>query len=756
MKTQQCILFLVVAFLWLPAGLNAQDITTTSPLPNAYVGEEYEGGTFQFQANPPAFNSWSWEKVPAAPGPDINNTDLVLNPDGTVTGMPSDADDNPVAYSIRVTVTDGSTDYSEDFQLLILERRTADYVLVLDRSGSMGWTTDITPPAADRWDALKNAVNNFMNKLADPTIRIDGDRVGLTYFHTAVLQPDATRFPTALIALDAAAPATVSTELGSQTPSGWTATGAGLQDGLGKLSSPANVQNILLFTDGEQNQDPMVDIGGQQIGGANILSAYPATAGTKKIFSVGIGSPAGLDHTTLLNLADEHRGSFLITSNGNSFNSSDVAKTLIGNIDAVFNQAFIDMLHEYSPQCINFSSGSINPGNNVVTLAQFPINANVKGLMIELIFDRKHEIPSLIQLLSRFAVLKDGVNVMQFAQPRWVGNYTNSVILSFNFEVSGQPSQGDWMVQFAENPNIIKGAYTLSAIVNDHRLDYEAACNPRTPSVGDELDFRVGVRYQNAAIDNATIQALVFKPGDDIGDLLARHELIVDVDGSDDAGSAGIQKYQALLESDPDFVAQLLPQEQAVTLAHQGDGVYTGAFNQVDVAGIYQILYIIRAAVAGAGDVLRIHTESKYVSFGDVDLAQSAPTYLYDAQANVTTITIRPMTSYGKFVGPAMANAFQWDADGSQIIDVQDNQDGSYSIRVQGNANQVGALTLLGKPVFEGRISDLKCYGPGANILQRIQCWLLSMGLPAWLVWVILALLLLIIILIIRSRRNNP
>ncbi|MCB0572790.1 MAG: VWA domain-containing protein [Phaeodactylibacter sp.] len=740
----------LLTFLCLSFGLAAQTITTTSPLPDGFVGEAYEGGAFQFQVDDAAFDNWSWEQVPGSLGPDINNTDLVLNADGTVSGAPSSADDNPNDYDIRVTVTDGATNVTKDFTLTISERRAADVVLVLDRSGSMGWSTNVTPPAATRWDALKNAVNSYMNKLADPAIRTNGDRVGLTYFHSGVLQPDATRFPTPLIPLDNAAPGTVSTELNSQSPGGATAMGPGLSDGLGKLSDPDHIQTVLLFTDGEQNVAPQVNSNGRQIGAADILSSYPAQPGTKQIFTVGIGSPAGLDHTTLLNLAGEHRGSYLITSNGNSFNSS--GGTLIGNIDAVFNQAFIDMLHDYSPQNINFSSGELSTGNSVVTLAQFPVNEGVSGPMIELIFNRKFEIPSLIQLLSRFVVQKDGANVMQFAQPRFVGNYTNSVILSFNFASSGQSPQGMWTVQFAQSDQFYKGSYTMSVIVNDHSLDYTASSSPRIPSVGDDIGFDVNMSYGGDPITDATVRAIVFKPGDDLGDLLARNDLVVDVNSDPDAGSPGMQKYQSLLESDPNFVAQLLPDEQSITLSHQGNGQYTGTFGQVDLSGIYQILYIMEGTSPGGGTILRIHTESKYVTFGEIDAAQSVLSYTFDAGANVTTITMRPITVYGKFVGPANGNAITWDSEDSQLLDVQDNQDGSYTIRVQGAPSVKGSLSILGKPVFEGKISSVDCLGAG-NIIQRIKCWLISLGLPGWLIWVILALILLLIGLLLRRRR---
>lgn len=730
-------------------GLSAT-ITTPSPLPDGYVGENYEGGTFQFQVDDAAFNNWSWERVPGSLGPDINSTDLILNADGTVSGAPSSADDNPNPYDIRVTVTDGSTNQTKDFTLRILERRLNDIVFVLDRSGSMGGSGGVTPPAATRWDALKTAVNNYMNKLSDPTIRLDGDRVGLTYFHSTVLQPDATRFPTPLIALDGAAPGTVSTELNSQSPGGATAMGPGLENGLSKLTDPEHIRSILLFTDGEQNVAPLVNSNGRQIGASDILPSYPADPGTPLIFTIGIGSPAGLDLTTLANLAAEHRGSCLITSNGSSFTTS--GGTPVGTIDAVFNFAFIEMLHDYSPQCINYSSGVLSTGNSVVNLVQFPVNDGVSGPMIELIFDKKFEIPNLVQLLSRFIIQKDGVNVTQFAQPRIVGNYTNSVILSFNFQSSGQSPQGEWTVQFAQNDQFYKGSYTLSVIVNDHSLDYSAGSSPRIPSVGEDISFDVNVNYEGSPVTDADIRAIVLKPGDDLGDLLARNGLTVDVNPDPDAGSPGIQKYQQLLLSDSNFVAQLLPEEQLVTLAHQADGQYTGAFSQVDVSGVYQIIYLIEGTSPGGGKIRRIHTESKYVTFGEIDAAQSGLAYSFDAANNVTVITVRPMTVDGKFVGPANGNAIIWDSQDSQLLDVQDNQDGSYTIRVEGDPSVEGSLSILGKPIFEGKISSLDCMSAG-NIIQRIKCWLISLGLPGWLIWIILALILLLLGLLIRRRR---
>jgi hypothetical protein len=597
-----------------------------------------------------------------------------------------------------------------------------DIVFVLDRSGSMGWTTNIdTTVAANRWDALGIGVTGLtplISASAPP-----GSHFGLTLFAGTVL-PDPF---SGLATVDSNLPTNVSTALGV-TPGGSTAMGSGLKAGMADLTDASRPRVILLFTDGEQNVPPMVNMTGCTFSDSSLVNpTCPGMAGSVKIIAVGIGNPSGLYHTTLQALANQNRGSLIITDNGTTFTDE-----CTGDISAAFDCAIAPALYGNSPQMVASYKGTLS---NTVTLAPFDLNKNVTQLLVKMSFSRKFEVPKLLSILAGVRILKDATDITRYFQPVFPSNFTNSVLLKTNFvhrkgvETSTITPEGSYTVQMTAPVNQSRDlGYRVVPYADDHRLGMEWLVNPAAPRVNYPFNPTVRLSWGGRPVTDASVEARILKPGNDLGDLLAKHPQTVDPVHTPDAGSPGYQKYLHLLESDPSFLAQLRPNEERLVLAHQGGGHYSTSYNPGDISGIYQIVYLVSAESAEFGKIQRKAVQSVYTRFGDIDLDGSAVSSM--VKGNTVMINFRPITNYGRFIGPAQGSAFSVEGAGISLSSITDHQNGRYTLVLEGNPDAQVAIKLLGDKIYEG---------PASKIGKGI-------GPPWWLIWLIIVMILLLLI----------
>ena len=641
-----------------------------------------------------------------------------------------------------------------------------DIVFVLDRSGSMNWKVDLSNPAsAKRWDALHKAVvdsatlTGFVSEFVDAGSD-DGSNFGMTLFATKVLTPtdpdpdfqlhDSDFLN--LVDINASLANKVNTELNSQTPKGWTAMGSGLQSGEAMMADCNRPRVIVLFSDGEQNQDPMVASTGTNYENptSDINVQCPGPGQQKvEIVSVGImNSASGSYYTTLLNLAQQNGGNkALITSTGTSF---DVSGGPTGvTLEAAFNAAIVDALAGNSPQIITSYRGSLT--DPVTTLPGFSVNRKVKQLMIKLSLSRKFEIPELMALFAGSTVMQNSNNITHYFQPVFVGNYTDTLWLRSTFTLPADTSnpnpasispEGEYSLTLTK-PSSIQDelGFNLTVFVDDHHLDMDWSVNPATPKVDNPFTPTVQLSWQGQPVTNAAIEALILKPGDDLGDMLAKHPQRVDPASSPDAGSPGDQKFKYLLENDPDFLQKLLPNEQQLTLSHQAEGRYTATFSPGDVSGVYQIIYRVSAEDTNFGKIQRSTIQSVYTRFGDVDLETSEISNT--TTDNGVTINLRPKAGNGRLIGPSQASAFK--IDGMAVSKITDHQDGYYTIVLTGDPNAQISVKLLDEEIYQGIASD---FGPDTPPFA----W------PLWLIILLILVALLLLWIIVRAFRggSNP
>jgi hypothetical protein len=691
--------------------------------------------------------------------------DTPVSSTGTIDISGGSAQETSFSFTLLVTDEDGDFPTTREYSLVI--RRGVSLVLVLDRSGSMSSTSDVT--GGNRWNALKTSVGNFMNKMGTTGFFVTGDEVGITYFHNVTEQPPT--FTTTFIPINASSAGLVNADMNTKGPGTSTAMGEGIVDAISnKLTNTNKIRNVLLFTDGRQNDGRLVNLGGTDIGTgptAFDIDTPPSEAGDVKIYSIGIGNPDVAYHTTLFNLANSNRGAYFTTSNGSSFTyisdpADPLTNVVVGDINQVFASTYFEMFHEYSPQCIRYFTTELNSSPTEVELLSFPANAGLDGFMFEILFDRNLSRGELIELLSQFIIEKDGL-VLNPLPPSIVGNVANGGILAFDLQNNRFNTQGNWALKYrGEIENYEPLGVTISTIVNDHRLKFAITENNGAQKVDDTFDFSTTVSYKNQPIEDASLRAVIVKPGSNIGDLLANNEFIVDASSGGDAPLPGTQKHQALLESnDSDYLDALLASGDAISFSHNGGGQYSADYNQIDVSGIYQLIFILQFTHPEDGEIERISFKSSFIRFGDIDLSKSSADYASTSgpDGTYTTITFSPVWSHGGnnyYAGVSLGDAIKWESDGSQLYRTVEDQRGGYTLSISGDTGEKGKLMVLDQTVFEGRLKDIACFdSEDLNVIQKIQCWLLNMGLPIWLIWLILGLLIIIIIWLIIRRRNS-
>ena len=608
-----------------------------------------------------------------------------------------------------------------------------DIVFVLDRSGSMSSTANIdTSVATNRWDALSNAVEGLIPLITNSAP--PDSRFGLTLFAGTVLPVS----PSGLAPIDTNLSTTVSAALGV-TPGGSTAMGLGLKDGIAKMTDTMRPRVVVLFTDGEQNIPPEVRIGGCTFTDGSLVNPdCPGLPGSVKIIAIGIGQPSADYLATLQALSSNNRGSLIVTDNGTAFTDE-----CTGDLSAAFDCAIAPALMGNSPQMVISYRGVLS---DTVTLPAFDLNKNVDRLLIKISFSRRFELPELSAILTGVRILKDGIDITRYFDPVFPSEHTNSILLKtrFSYQGEGETStiapEGGYTMQMAAPSSLRPDlGYRVVPYADDHRLRMEWQVTPSAPRVNQPFYPAIRLSWRGQPLTNARVEALIQVPGTDLGNLLANHPRRVGMRSTPDAGSPGYQKYLYLLENDPGFLAELRPHEKKLTLTHQGGGLYTAPYTPGDVSGIYQIIYQVNAEDADFAKIQRKAVQSLYVRFGDIDLDRSKVSS--SVKDNKILINLRPITTYGRLIGPAQESAFSVNGTGIRLESVTDHQDGRYTLVLTGDPDAEVAVKLLGEEFYHGPASGL-----GKDFLGRLLDWQNVVCLHIWVIWLIIAVILLLFV----------
>jgi hypothetical protein len=673
----------------------------------------------------------------------------------------------PINFRIRVTTNGADPGFEtgqRDYQINIL-RKPVDLALVLDRSGSMAWSLDganfSPPPGESRWELLKEGVDIMAYHL--DLLKGTDDQIAVRMFaDNDFLVPSAAPFNAAApIAMNTTNLAALDKSTGSLwtgnglTPLGGTPLGNGIIAGrdqlLNGIAGNNHTKAMIVFSDGEQNT------GNQQVK-TTMPDAYTKTILNEtlrgnppnniiKIYTVNLGF-SGIAPDMMQKIGEENGGSFL--NNGISGTVTDINNYFMS---AAFTTAITNILAGNSPQFIDLRTSVFpaTPAGAPVSSESFVVNKGASTLIVTLLGTKRRYEPHFT------SITKDGKELIQYVKQRSKDGY---ISFSIKFPVPGLPnigSEGEWIVKTALGANPGKSLpYGMMIIADDHGLKPTYSLGAKNIKVGQTIQPKVTLRHRGKSLDNAKVELWIVKPGDDINDLVARSKTPFEKQPGD-SSSPGAAKLAALMK-DSAFVKRIMNQQGSITLAYDKTAeAYTASFNDLKVAGVYQAIYRISGKDTALGTIERFYQESFYVRFPDIDPKNTKIAVSTDPSGN-SVITFIPQTSQGRLIGSGWASTITLDESSARIINIVDKGDGSYEIHVKGKVAEPVKISVAGEPAYTPKTkltADADCNDPNAGFLTRVKCWLISMGLPGWIIWLILAVLAGVLVLLGKKKKKK-
>lgn len=644
---------------------------------------------------------------------------------------------------------DGSSD-RQKYYLPIL-RDPVKVVLVLDMSGSM--SLPVPGGTAVRWDVLKNAATLFVQKLE--AFRQDRDSIGATYFSTEITQPGSPindRFISITTDSDPnRSSTTIQTDMSGKGPTFLTAMGKGLLNAKLKLNdnNPINARKlVLLFTDGLQNVNPLVNPDGLTLSpGSSILNSGPcAKLDSIRYYTIGMGDVT-LVPEILGQIANANGGVALSTTTG----------TEEGEIYNFFQNQFANMLTGSSPQIVSRKTGFLSTSGVTHT---FPINSNVTKLYFEFINPDASNV--------NFKLEKDGKDLTPLAKIT-SGSFYKSLSLSLPINASEEvKTEGDWNFTITGTSS---KKYTFTCFADDHFVDFNCQPQKSVFTVGDKLTLDAKVTFAGKPLTGVgnKVQVVLLKPGDDLGDLLARYTDNM-TDSIIDVGSGAETKFYHLIKSDSSFYKALLPESQIINLTEDANGIFKGDYTNTELTGVYQLLYLVNGEIPGFGKFERQKQYSAVFKFGqiserstqiDATITNPPASTTHDSRGSSATITIKPKNKFGYYLGPgylSRINLTVLDSKQGTVKDRKDNLDGSYTftiVNIPTNIKPDVKINVMGEVLYQGKFPTPKIHFWQYIILILLVLWLVYRYVNAhtgitWirtLIWILIFIWLLLIIL---------
>jgi len=641
----------------------------------------------------------------------------------TTTPIPLTSAGVTLCFTINVSDADGITPCSRIFKLKIV-RMPIDIVFVLDISGSMSGRYNPTCVGAGcrtKIDELKSAVSLFFDRGLVAGNFTSTDKVSVIYFETGIDNADGT--------LVDWTPANITTPVtGLQAhvnakPLGNTTNmNGGLTTANPSAVTAGRKKFIILFTDGMQNVSPLItSTGGSNptvtIGGV----AYSSASAPVKIYTIGLNAPSGAVYAMLGDIAHATNG--IAYYNTTPAGAVDAAFAL----DQSFMNSFIGVLKGASPQIVDYRYK--NAGGSAEVTESFKVNKGASSIILQYNSAGPGREVGI-------RIMKDGVDVTQFGRSV-LGNGYRLFSMSFPKVIGPGDtirSEGTWEMKIRSSFT----SYQASAVVDDHLLNYTCSIDDKVHTVGDTLRMNVRLNLGNQPLADATsITAIVLKPGDDWGDLLASSNPQKKDTASADATTPAQAKGLALL-SDSAYYNKLFPTNQVITLTNNSDGTYSGSFTGTELSGPYRIIYLIKGFNGVIGDYERTETFSVMFNFGQIDQAASEKTKTWNK--DTLTLKFTPKNKFGKRLGPDYENRIKVTPAADRVID---NLDGSYTYifyNASESTDPVITININGEEFYNGKASKFDEGSVDAFYLK-------------WWFWVLLILILLILFFIFRKKK---
>ncbi len=573
-----------------------------------------------------------------------------------------------------------------------------EYVLLLDRSGSMNLGVS---GGGSRWDELTNTVATYLPQLNDALGQTGSLKV--YYFNGASASlkyngnwgPDWSSRPFIEETLfQEGAP------LADITPSGGTPMGDAICDAIQGSTATSN-RTFILFTDGIQTVPPDYDIGTHNTpctsGGAIDLDNSPHNQ--IKLFTIGTG---GCDVALLHELANPN-DQFAQASIGGS-----------PELNVFFTSTIPWSLYDCgSPRLIDYRAGVMGGGNDTIS-QKFKVNRMVDNLAIRL---TSFPDGSITVFGTTVRLYKDGEPTPY--EPIFEGN-TIRYFIEFNdpFEAGGE-----WELRF-RGP---RHPYELSVMAEDKYIKTKLSAGQEgLVYAGDPIDVQVSVINAGAGINDASVRAILLRPGEDLGDLASRTNVSANSLAdqiANDPVDIGQAKIDSLLRT-KNFADQVRndTSNNVLTLTSVGNGNYTGTFSGNELTGTYRVVALIDGQLTGLGAYEGWETKCVLVDFSrpeDIVLQESIVDLgVVDGQHRYR-VEITPVNKFGKRIGPAQTRRIGIKVSQGSAQQPKDLLDGTYTseITVPEGSNPVITITVgdPNNPVLQKPLNTFPGVGNGTQ-----------------------------------------
>ena len=576
----------------------------------------------------------------------------------------------------------------------------ASVVLALDHSGSMDLPACPAPTCPNRREVLHDAVEIFVQLWA--AVGAPLDQLGVTYFRTNVneLSIGSQR----LVPLINNAQAVIK-DIRSQTVSGLTAMGGGIQSAYNMLQAAGTDRHIILFSDGMQNVNPMVVNTGSYYHIAhdgtdrpqsNVPAVIPPTRldasymglGMKiDVIAIGTG---GIHLQELEDIALDTMG---------DFNATNAPDRLLRQ---VFVEQLVNSLRGFSPQLVAYRHGTIGDDE---TTEFFSIGNSLRKIVFKLSWKRGP--------ILGFRILKDGIDVTTLG--KFInGPFYRIFSLDLPATIQGRilDPAGRWQMQVRGKAG---SSYEAAAVVDEIKLKYDQSFSSKHPKVGETLDMELRLFVDGKPIeDDMEVTATVLAPSQSVGTLLST--LPVPEKSSlntlEPELTPGQRKLLWLLQNERHWHS-LQPVEHPAIMEGHGHGVYRTQFAATTVPGKYTVVVRFRGEHPQLGSIDRSSSVSTVVRFGkaelevsDLKIKQLATT----DQGLEKALYVRPRDKYGNFLGPDFGKHIRAVLSEVTVAEkVEDLGDGTYVIPLVVASGSDPKLTLmvLGEILFEKALSEV-------------------------------------------------
>ena len=616
-------------------------------------------------------------------------------------------------------------------------RNPIELVFVLDRSGSMecdplstdSWDDCIAAnPTLSRWYQLKDAAQSFVDKFVDT---LAADSINVVYFSGGISNSTS---------LDGFHPVRDYQETGIDSDmfeqenliSGGrlsrdgTSIGAGLLESISnRLSSGGDTRQIVIvFSDGEANRSPDIDLVDNRItrmegdggGGPRTVTLLDLNdIGNIEIFSVAIAEQSPAYRVLLEGITTDPMNNFFAVDMGGML------------IDEMTTNLYAKIFERSSPNVIRFEDQEVKPTNT----AEFSCNKDVNLLYFEAHFDRP------IAKNKQYKVMLGKKEVTQYAKKR-VGNYYATYTFDFQ-KIKDIKSKGRWkfIATTIDSGNINRrtnnrlnttriqnraiiitqneinqSKIRLSATADDQVTTFKATVGNKKIKAGEgeSMPLLVDFLCEGIPLENAKVRATILKPGDDLGDILAKQAIPLKEPPNLEEGSCASQKLNYLKKENPEVLNKLKEiEKKEIDLQHKGKGRFVGEYNDLDVSGIYKVIFTVRARTPSLGVIERTEEKTINVHVGKIEVNSSENLALEDANGKIIGLNVKPFFKDGngntRFISPGMSYALGLKGNGIEQLQIADNCDGSYHFSFAPlDASQV-QLQLLDEIIYTGNVA---------------------------------------------------